>query len=322
MKAKAWAPINAALIKYWGRVDERLRIPVNSSLSVCLTTMGTVTEVEFVETLKNDEVVIDGVKSEGKERDRVIEHLDRVRKMAKVKMKARVVSKNNFPKSAGLSSSASGVAALSLAASKAASLKLNEKDLSRLARVGSGSACRSIPDGWVEWVKGSDDKTSYARELFPSSHWDLRVLVVILSTDKKKFSSTDGQKVAKTSAFFKERIKRIDKKMKEIKKAVSNKDFQDLGEIMEGESLNMHSVMLTSKPSLIYWLPETVRVMQAVQEWRESGLESYFTINTGQNVFVLCQPKDEEELVKKLRKIEGVIEVRKDKIGSGARLLA
>jgi diphosphomevalonate decarboxylase len=322
MKARAWAPINVALIKYWGRSNESLRIPVNSSLSICLTRTGTETEVELVDSLKEDEVKIDGERVEGRERERVVKQLNRVRKMAQVKQKVRVRSKNNFPKGVGLSSSASGMAALSLAASRAMGLSLNHKDLSRLARVGSGSACRSVPDGWVEWVKGNNDKTSYAQKLFPADYWDLRVLVIILSQKEKKVSSSDGQKIAQTSAFFEERIKGIDNKMKRLKEAIKKKEFKTAGEIMEEDSLSMHSVMLTSKPSLIYWLPETLRVIQAVQGWREKGLESYFTINTGQNVFVVCKPKDEDKLVKRLEKIKGVIEVKKEKIGNGARLLA
>ncbi|MCG2691594.1 hypothetical protein L6272_02060 [Microgenomates group bacterium] len=95
-----------------------------------------------------------------------------------------------------------------------------------------------------------------------------------------------------------------------------------MGVITEEDCLNIHAVMLTSQPSLIYWLPETVRVMQAIREWREQGLESYFTINTGQNVFVFCEPKNEDQLVDKLSHLRGVIEVRREKVGLGARLLA
>ncbi|MCG2691595.1 diphosphomevalonate decarboxylase [Microgenomates group bacterium] len=191
MKATAFAPVNVALIKYWGKRDEKLRLPVNSSLSVNLTKMGTVTTVEWIKGLKQD----------GAD-ERMIRHLDRIRGLAQINLSAKVVTENNFPAGAGLSSSASGLAALTLAGTAAAGLKLNEKELSRLARLGSGSACRSIPDGWVEWVRGND-QTSYAKTIFPADYWDLRVLVVILSQQEKKVSSTDGQALAKTSAFFK-----------------------------------------------------------------------------------------------------------------------
>jgi len=321
MKARVFAPVNVALIKYWGKSDEKLRIPVNSNLSVCLEKLGTETTVEFKKHLKKDKVVINKKKVSGREKNRVVKHLDRVRKMADIDWKVEVISENNFPTGVGLSSSASGMAALSLGATKAAGLDLSEKDLSRLARLGSGSACRSMADGWVEWVKGDSDKNSYAKSVFSKDHWDLRILVVVLSQKKKKISSSRGMAEAKTSEFFKTRIKGMENKLIKIKQAIKDKNFSLVGEIMENEALNMHAVMLTQRPSLIYWLPETVMVMQAVQGWRSKDLESYFTVNTGQNVLVICEAKNEEKLVKKLKSINGVIEVRKDRIGKGARLL-
>lgn len=321
MRATAWAPVNVALIKYWGKRKARLRLPANSNLSVCLEELGTETRVEFKKGLSEDKVIIDGQAARGRERDRVVKHLDRVRDMVKFEFKARVVSKNNFPKSAGLSSSASGFAALSLAASKAAGLDLSEKDLSRLARLGSGSACRSIPGGWAEWKAGSSDKDSYAETVFSAKHWDVRVLVVVLNFERKRVSTTDGQAVAGTSVFYQERLRWARRKLREMKRVIKERDLASFGEMMEDEALNMHAVMLTSRPNLIYWLPETVRVMQLVQDWREEGLESYFTINTGQNVFVFCLAKDEDRLVRRLKRVKGVIEVRRDRVGRGARLL-
>ena len=309
MKATAFAPVNVAAIKYWGKADADLRLPANSSLSVNLTNLGTTTTVEWDKNLTAD--IAD---------NRMVEHLDRVREIAKFNLKARVETKNNFPASVGLSSSASGMAALTLAATAAANLKLKTKDLSRLARLASGSACRSIPDGWAEWATGND-QASYAKSIFPADFWDLRVLVVILSQEKKKVSSTSGQKMAFTSPFYKARVVAIPAKITKIKQAIAKKNFSLLGQIMEEDCLNMHAVMLTQRPPLVYWLPETVRVMQAVRQWRRQGLESYFTVNTGQNVFVFCRPRDEVRLTARLRRLEGVKEVRRDQIGSGAKLL-
>lgn len=321
MKVKVFAPINLALIKYWGKDNELLRIPSNSSFSITLTKIGSETEVEFVSGLKMDEVFINGKEANKKEGKRVTDHLERVRKLKGFDLKARVKSTNNFPKSAGLSSSASSMAALSLAASKAANLNLNEKDLSRLARIASGSACRSIPEGFVEWIKGRGDEDSYAKTIFPRNHWDLRVLVVILSEKKKEVGSSKGMKEARTSEIFEERLKRVNEKMSEIKKIVERKDFSRLGEITEEDCLNMHEVMRTQKPSLVYWLPETVKIMRKVIDWRKEGLEGYFSINTGQNIFVICEPENEDELVKRLEKFEEVIEVKRDRIGKGARII-
>lgn len=285
MKATVFAPVNVALIKYWGKTDEKLHLPANASLSVNLTHLGTVTTVDWP---KNAE--------------------------------PKIITENNFPMSVGLSSSASGYAALTVAMAAAAGLNLSEKDLSRLARLGSGSACRSIPDGWVEWSAGTD-KTSYGKTVFPPNWWDLRILVVVISKKKKPVSSTAGQELAATSPYFSARIKRIPEKIRKIKAALAAKNFTELGKIMEEDCLDMHRVMQTQRPPLNYLLPETKIVMQAVKKWREEGLESYFTINTGQNVLVFCEPKNENKLAGKLEKIEGVIEVRRDKIGGGARII-
>lgn len=286
MKATAFAPVNVALIKYWGKTDEKLHLPANASLSVNLTHLGTVTTVDWP---KNAE--------------------------------PKITTENNFPMSAGLSSSASGYAAMTVALAAAAGLKLPEPELSRIARLGSGSACRSIPSGWVEWPTGNDE-TSFGRTIFPADYWDLRILVVILSEEKKPVSSTAGQARASSSPQYLARIKSISAKIKKIKTAISAKNFTQMGEIMEEDCLNMHQVMQTQTPPLNYLLPETHLVMRSVRQWRKEGLESYFTINTGQNVFVFCEPKNEAELVKKLSYSGRVIEVRRDKIGPGARLLA
>jgi diphosphomevalonate decarboxylase len=321
MKAQAWAPINLALIKYWGKVDEQKRLPANSSLSINLSNLGTTTAVEFKKDWRQDRVRLDGKELEGEKKDRVIEQLDRVRQLAKINWRAQVESKNEIAMGVGLSSSASGMAALSLAATAAANLKLKTKDLSRLARLGSGSACRSIPDGWVEWLKGSSDKTSYAQSIFPADWWDIRVLVVFLSQKEKTVSSTAGQALAATSPFFQSRLKGIKPKIKEMKQVIKDRNFPRLGELVEAEALSLHAIMLTSQPSLVYWLPETVRVIRAVRDWRQAGLEGYFTINTGQNVFVLSQPKQEAKWLRRLKKIEGVLAVKQERIGKGARLI-
>ena len=290
MRVEAFAPVNVALIKYWGKENSDLRIPANSSVSVCLGKLGTTTEVETSKDFKDDEVIINGGRATGRAKKRVAEQLDRIRDLAKVSLRMKVVSENNFPMGVGLSSSASGMAALSLAASKAVGLSLSEKDLSRLARVGSGSACRSIPDGWVEWAKGSDDENSFARQVFPVSYWGLRILIVVVSEDEKKVSSTKGHELASTSKFFKPRLKRVKERLREIETIIKNKDFTKLGELMEAEALSMHRVMKTSRLSLDYLLPETKKVIKQIRKWRDEGLESYFTLNTGQCVIVFCEP--------------------------------
>lgn len=305
MKATAVAPSNIAFIKYWGKKDEDLKIPMNGSISMNLSNLLTTTTVEFNSNFKKDLIIINE-QEEKNEGSRVIEHLDRIRKLARINYKATVASHNNFPTGTGLSSSASGFAALTLAASKAAGLNLSEKELSILARQGSGSACRSIPDGFVEWLDGNTNETSYAVSIFPPDYWGIVDVVAIVSKNKKEISTTEGQKLASSSPFFSVRQERIKEKIRLVKKYIQEKNFNLFGELVEQEALELHAIMLTSTPSLIYWLPETLKVMHTVRKWRQEGLRVYFTVNTGQDIHLICQKKDVEKVVKKTKEIPDV----------------
>ena len=309
MQITAKAPANIAFIKYWGKKDEKLRLPLNSSISMNLSDVFTVTSVEFSDLLKKDLLKIDGKTIEGKEKERVTQHLDRIRKLAGIKAKADVESQNNFPKGTGLASSASGFAALTMAASYAAGLFLSERQLSILARVGSGSACRSIPGGFVEWRAGDSSKTSYAYSLYAADYWDICDVIAIVGEASKKVSSTEGHVLAESSPFFKARINGMRKKVLEIKKTLKDKDFTKFGEILEAEAINMHAVMMTSKPALYYWTPETTRLILSLINWRDKGLESYFTIDAGPNVHVICKGRDVTKVRLRLKNLPGVRKV-------------
>lgn len=321
MKATAKAPANIAFIKYWGKRDSSLRLPLNSSISMNLDNVFTITTVEFSSRLREDKIEMVGEKLSNEEVKRIVSHLDRIRELAKIKQRARVKTKNNFPKGSGISSSASGFAALTLAAASAADLNLSEKKLSALARLGSGSACRSIPDGFVEWVKGQSHQTSYAYSLYPPGYWKLADLVVVVEEKEKRVGSTEGHQRAKNSPFLLERVKWVEEKIREIKRALKKKDFKALGEIIESEALNMHAVMISSSPPLLYWRPGTLKVMLAVQQWRQEGLESYFTIDAGATVHVICRQKDEGQLKKRLSCLKGIKKVIINHPAEGASLL-
>lgn len=305
MKATAVAPSNIAFIKYWGRKDEILRLPENGSISMNLSNLLTTTTVEFNKNFEEDEIIINNQKEEN-EGNRAIKHLDRIRKIAKINLKARVETRNNFPTGTGLSSSASGFAALTVAAAAAADLKFSEKELSILARQGSGSACRSISDGFVEWLDGDTSETSYGVSIYPHDYWDIVDVVAVVSKNKKEISTTKGHKRAASSPFFPLRLERINEKIKSIKKYMEEKNFQAFGELIEAEALELHAVMLTSSPSLIYWLPGTLKVMHAVKRWRQEGLKVYFTVNTGQDIHLICQKKDVEKVVEKTKEVSDV----------------
>ncbi len=197
---------NIAFIKYWGNRDDALRLPLNGSISMNLSGMETRTTVRFDAALVQDHFELNGETQSGPGLQRVSNFLDHVRRLASSNHFARVSSSNNFPTGAGIASSASAFAALALAASKAAGLGLNQKDLSRLARLGSGSACRSIPDGFVEWLPGDNDASSYAVSIAPKDHWDLVDAIAVVSQGHKPVGSSAGHKLAHTSPLNAQRV--------------------------------------------------------------------------------------------------------------------
>lgn len=320
MKATATAPSNIAFIKYWGKKNEGLKIPENGSISMNLSNLLTTTTVEFNPEYKEDSIIINN-KNDLKESEKVIKQLDLIREKTKKFQKAKVVSINNFPIGTGLSSSASGFAALTLAATKAIGLNLTEKELSILTRQGSGSGCRSISDGFVEWLGGDSSETSYAKSLYPSEYWTIVDVVAIISKEKKDIPSTDGQKLAGTSPFFVTRLNNINKKINQFKKSLETKNFTEFGQIIEEEALELHAIMLTSIPSLIYWQPETVRLMKLVRKWRSEGLEVYFTVNTGQDIHLITEEKNTKILVERLQNIKEVKKIIINQPAIGARLV-
>lgn len=320
MKATAIAPSNIAFTKYWGRKDEVLRLPENGSVSMSLSNLLTTTTVEFSPAYKQDEITINGGGIETDEAKRIIKHLDRIRKMANLNQKAKVVSNNNFPSGTGLSSSASGFAALTVATSAAAGLNLSQKSLSILARQGSGSACRSIPGGFVEWLDGNTSDTSYARQIFPPDYWAIADVVAVVSEGKKEVSTSMGQKAAQSSPFMPIRLARMKAKNKKVKELIKEKRFKQFGQLIEQEALELHTVMLTQTPPLIYWTPGTLRIMKLTSHWRKEGIPVYFTINTGQDIHLITEQRNVEKVTAKLKKLAEVKDIIVNTPGQGTRL--
>ena len=321
-KKTAIAPSNLAFVKYWGKRDEKLRIPTNNSISMNLSNATTKTCVSFDPALEIDQLQVAGnpVSDDSVFFHRVFEQVDRIRDMSGVYEKASVVTENSFPESIGIASSASGFAALPLAASAAAGLTLDQKELSELSRMGSGSACRSIPDGFVEWIALDEHDSSYAIQLAPPEHWDIQILSVVFSQKAKNISSTRGHKLAAASPFFSTRLATLDNRLNIIRSAILEKDFNSFGRETELEALSFHSIAMTSPyqnshggwaSGIYYWLPESIELVLAVQSWRMEGIEVYFTMDAGPTVHLICQRKDMEVVKGLLLEIESKIDGRK-----------
>jgi diphosphomevalonate decarboxylase len=282
---------------------------MNGSISMNLDGLYTRTTVSFQPSLPYDELIINGHEVMGAGLDRISHILDIIRGMADIRERAEVISENNFPSGAGIASSASAFAALALAGSKAAGLDLSERELSLLARRGSGSAARSNPGGFGEWQAGTSDEDSFAFSIAPPDHWKLVDCVAIVSAAHKKTGSTEGHAVAPTSPLQAGRVADAPRRLEICRKAILERDFTSFASIVELDSDMMHAVMMTSTPALHYWKPASLEVMQCVRQWRIEGIPVGYTVDAGPNIHVLC-PETEAHLVdQRLREITGVQDV-------------
>ena len=290
-KGKARAYTNIALIKYWGKKNEELILPMNNSLSLTLDAFYTETEVIFSDSYMVDEFYLDGTLQDEKATKKVSQFLDLFRKEAGLSLKASVISQNFVPTAAGLASSASGLAALAGACNTALKLGLDDLSLSRFARRGSGSACRSIFGGFVEWEKGHDDLSSYAKPV-PSDSFedDLAMVFVLINDQKKEVSSRNGmRRTVETSSFYQGWLDSVEGDLYQLKQAIKTKDFQLLVETMERNVLKMHGTTLAAQPPFTYWSPDSLKAMDALRQLRKQGIPCYFTMDAGPNVKVLVE---------------------------------
>ncbi len=317
----ALAHPNIAMIKYWGNRDEALRLPMNGSISMNLEGLFTRTTVSFQPSLGMDELIINGHEMTGKSLERVSAILDIVRQGAGLGWKAEVVSESNFPTGAGIASSAAAFAALALAATRAGGLDWPESAISRLARLGSGSASRSIPGGFVEWKMGTGDDDSFAVSIAPPEHWMLADCVAIISAEHKSTGSTEGHALAPTSPMQAARVADATRRLEICRAAILERDFESFSAIIEQASDMMHAVMMTSQPALFYWQPATLAVMDAVRKCRKDGVPVAYTIDAGPNVHVLCPQDVASQVAASLKEVAGVNDVLMARVGGAARLV-
>ncbi len=320
--ATALAHPNIAFIKYWGNRDDDLRLPLNGSISMNLAELYTHTRVRFDAALSADSFSLNGADQTGAGLERVARFLDLLRKKSGKPWHAQVESANNFPTGAGIASSAAGFAALALAGSSALGLELSEAQLSALARRGSGSACRSIPAGYAEWLPGTNDGDSYAFSIAPAAYWDLVDCIAVLKESPKGTGSTEGHRYAVTSPLQAARVAGAPDRISYCRQALLVRDFESLAAVIELDSNLMHAVMMTSTPPLFYWEPASVDIMKAVPEWRKGGLAACYTLDAGPNVHVLCAAADAPTVKSRLEQIPGVNQVILASAGDGAHLTA
>jgi len=325
MQATAVAHPNIAFVKYWGKSDLEENLPATGSISMTLAGLETKTTVEFVESPAMDSLHLDGEPvSSGAPLERVENSLDLVRERAGLERAARVESRNMFPTAAGLASSASGFAALAKAATAAAGLDLSDRELSALARRGSGSAARSVFGGFVEMRVGrsADGDDAVAEQFGDPTHWDLRCIVAETEGKEKSVGSTDGMlHTERTSPYYDEWLDVARADVGAARDAIEDRKFDELAEITETNCLRMHASAIASDPPIIYWNGATLEVIERIRGARQTGLDTFFTVDAGPHVKAFCLPDSEREVVRLLREIDGVRDIHEARPGPGAKLV-
>jgi diphosphomevalonate decarboxylase len=318
--ASAVAHPNIALAKYWGKREGEGNVPAVPSLSVTLSGMRTTTTVSFDATLVDDELVLNGdlVAANARPKVRATQLLDRVRAAASTSSRARVVSVNDFPTASGLASSASGFAALALAAVHAADLDWSAERVADLARRSSASAARSIFGGFVELDGGPGDGA--ARAVAPPNALDLRVIVAVTTEAEKSTSSTDGMKLTQaTSPYYAAWVADAPESHRAMRAALLAGDFTRVGELAERSALAMHACAMAA--GIVYVTGATLAALEEVRSMRASGLETYATIDAGPHLKCLVRAADVAAARARLESVPGVVRLIETTPGEGARLV-
>lgn len=305
---EAWAAANVALVKYWGKRDEELKLPVAGSLSVSLGRLGTRTRVRVLDAdAAADEVWLDGaqVPPDAPFARRVGAFLDWMRAGGE---RYEVRTSNTVPTAAGLASSASGFAALAKALDAARGWNAGTAALSILARLGSGSAARSVEEGFVEWRRGErpDGADSFGVRLDAS--WpELRVGAVVVRRAVKDVGSGEGmRRTAATCPFYPAWPSVVEHDLREARAAVASRDLERLGRTAEQNALSMHALMAASWPPLVYATGETLDTLRAVWAARRDGLPLWLTMDAGPNVKLLFESRDEPRVRERFPSLETV----------------
>jgi diphosphomevalonate decarboxylase len=313
-----WAVANSnlALVKYWGKADEGAVHPAAPSLSVTLDSLSTVASVELLEESGEDDV--EGLPTSAAAKVRAF--LAGFRARFSVRARARVRLASNFPVAAGLASSASTFAALAKGLSAAAGLCLEGGALAELARTGSGSACRSVYGGFVEWrPEGSG---SVVEPVAAKGHWRLRIFVAVTSEQPKSVGSSAGmRRTAVTSPYYRSWIESGLADLAEVRAGIIERSLPRVGSAAERNCLRMHAAAMAADPPLVYWEPATLAVVRRVWELRERGVEAYFSIDAGPQVKVLCEDGSADAVESAIAAVPGVLRVLVAEPGDEPRIV-
>lgn len=279
-----------ALIKYWGKRSVRRNTAATTSIAVSLAELVTETRVTPAEG--EDEVVVEGERQDPRRYRAFFENL---RKVTGIKQRFHAESRNNFPTSAGLASSSSGFAALAWACTRAAGLSLPAERVSELARVGSASAARAVFGGWVELPAGA----AAARRLHGPGHWPaIRILVVTVRPAAKELATRGAMELVRaTSPFYRPWVRDSSGLAAEAEAALAARDLARLGEVMRASTYRMFATMLGARPPVLYWEPDTLRLLHECARLRAAGIGAWETMDAGPQVKIFCLADELDRVV-------------------------
>ena len=322
--ASARACANIALVKYWGKRPGPGNLPAAGSLSLALDALVTETRVTFEPALGGDALELDGKPADGA---RVTGFLDLVRARAGIATRARVITRNHFPTASGLASSASGFAALAAAATRAASVELSPREMSQLARQGSGSAARSIFGGFVRMHAGPSDADAYAEPVASPLAARVRMVIAIVGGGvPKTHGSRDAMEhVAATSPLYDAWLALVPRDLEAATAALAvgdNAALRALGELAEANALAMHASAIAARPAIIYWQPATLAALATVRALRDAHRAAWATMDAGPHVKVLTSADDAAEVAKAMRQVPGVTDAIISGVGTGVAVSA
>jgi len=287
------------LIKYHGLKKPKQRIPYHDSISVCVQALTTTTTVEALDKPRKTNIMINGKELSGKDKERVEIVLNKLKKLARFSGSFKVVSENSLTIGKGLGFSASGFAALGLAASNALGLNLDMVSLSEIVRLGAGSSTRSLAGAFAIW-HASKHGRSYAEQLDAAENLDFSMIIVPIHSDVK---TDEAHAEVLGSPLFKARLRSVEGLLEEIKEAVGKGDVATIGRLAEEDTLNLHAITMTGKSHMVLWEPETIRIIKEVIRMRNEGIPVWYSIDTGPSVFINASKKNSERIAKHLREI-------------------
>lgn len=318
---------NIALVKYWGKRDAELNLPAAGSLSLTLGSLLTETTVAFDADLPADAMTLDGAPVSAAVLEKTSRWLDLVRARRGFSLRAKIDSANHFPTASGLASSASGFAALAVAATRAAGLELSARELSILARRGSGSAARSIFGGFVRMHAGAsnDGEDCFAEPIATGEVWrEARMLIAVVGAGAvKEQSSRDAMDhTAETSPYYAAWIAQVPRDLESAERALAAGELRTLGELAEANALAMHASAIAARPGIMYWQPTSLALLARVRELRRAGLPAWATMDAGPHVKVLTDRAHADELAKDLAAVPGCSRVLSSEAGPGVQVVS